>query len=78
MAQEKKATEPANQDKIGKVTTSKQTNNVEEPDTEASDTQKNHIDYVLTFIGYTVGFGNIWRYPYLAFENVRSKLIRLP
>lgn len=37
--------------------------------TQSRDTWKNHITYILTSIGYTVGFGNIWRYPYLAYQN---------
>lgn len=27
------------------------------------------IEYWLSCIGYCVGFGNIWRFPYLVFKN---------
>lgn len=29
----------------------------------------NQIEFILTLIGYAVGLGNVWRFPYLAYKN---------
>lgn len=38
-------------------------------DKSQRDTWKNHFEYIFACIGFSVGYGNIWRYPYLAYEN---------
>lgn len=29
----------------------------------------NQVEFILTLIGYAVGLGNVWRFPYLAYKN---------
>jgi len=36
---------------------------------ESRSRYSNRCEYMLTLVGYSVGFGNIWRFPYLAYAN---------
>jgi len=44
-------------------------NKEEQPLEENEEGFSNNLEYWLSCIGYAVGYGNIWRFPYLLFAN---------
>lgn len=46
----------------------KQNNDVESSEANRAE-WGNHCEYFMTALGYAVGLGNLWRFPYVAYNN---------
>ena len=43
--------------------------NIVDPKYKTQSRFSNSIEFILSYVGFAVGYGNIWRFPYIVFRN---------
>ena len=56
---------------------SKKEPNPKKDDADSRGQWGNKAEFLLSCLGYAVGFGNVWRFPYLCYKNGGGKIIHI-
>lgn len=57
-------------------TTDEDTNSEESTETRKKEQWGSKVDFFLSILGMVVGFGNVWRFPYVCMKNGGGKCLK--